>query len=263
MVNQMMKASKKLTALLAIGILAIGLTAGCGGSNGSSSSQEKVMRVGAETTYPPMEFNDNGKYIGFDIDLTEAIAKKMGYKYEFKSMGFDALIPALKSNDIDVVASAVNPTPERAQAVSFSDVYLNEGGFVVVVPKNKTDITSMDSLANKTIAAQIGTVPADMSKKVSGATVKEIDSISQIFNELKAGTADATILDAAVARYYLAQGADKDLKIVGEPTKSDGFVMLFRKDDKNMQEAVNKALKELKDDGTYQQIYDKWFKNKK
>lgn len=261
MFHQFSKTTKKFTLLLAIGMLTVGLTAGCGSD--TSSQQDKVLRVGAETTYPPMEFNDNGKYIGFDIDLTEAIAKKLGYKFEFKSMGFDALIPALKSNDIDLAASAINPTPERADAVAFSDVYLNEGGFVTVVPKNKTDITSMDSLANKTIAVQIGTVPADMAKKVPGANVKEIDSISQIFNELKAGTADGTILDAAVARYYLAQGADKDLKIVGEPTKADGYVMIFRKDNTKLRDDVNKALKELKEDGTYQKIYDKWFKKQK
>ena len=77
--------------------------------------------------------------------------------------------------------------------------------------------------------------------------------------ELKAGTIDGAIIDNAVAMYYLKQGADQDLKLVGEPTKSPGTVLGVKKDNKALQEAVNKALKELKEDGTYQKIYDKWF----
>ena len=77
--------------------------------------------------------------------------------------------------------------------------------------------------------------------------------------DLKAGTIDGAIIDNAVAMYYLKQGADKDLKLVGEPTKAPGTVLGVKKGNKELQDAVNKALKELKEDGTYQKIYDKWF----
>ena len=86
-----------------------------------------------------------------------------------------------------------------------------------------------------------------------------MDSNANIFMELKAGTIDGAIIDNAVAMYYLKQGADKDLKLVGEPTKAPGTVFGVKKGNKELQDAVNKALKELKEDGEYQKIYDKWF----
>ena len=252
--------SKKLALTLTAGLLAIGLLAGCGSSG--DQAKEKVLRVGAETTFPPFEFTEGDKYVGFDIDLADAVAKKMGYKMEFKSMGFDALIPALKSGDIDMIASGINPTPERAKAILFSDPYFDRGGFVTIVRKDTTGVNGMNDLAGKKIGAQIGTVSAELAHKVPNATVKETDSNSQLFTEFQAGTIDAAIQDNPVALYYMKQGADKDLKIVGTPVNPEPLVFGFRMDDKELQGKVNQALAELKKDGTYEKIYNKWFGNK-
>ena len=178
---------------------------------------------------------------------------------EFRSMGFDALIQAVPSGDIDMIAAGIDKTPEREKALDFSDVYFDQGGFITVVRKDNSTIHNMDELAGKTVGVQIGTVPADMAKKIPNTTVKEMDSNSNIFMELKAGTIDGAIIDNAVAMYYLKQGADKDLQLVGEPTKAPGTVLGVKKGNTELQQAVNKALKELKEDGTYQKIYDKWF----
>jgi len=244
---------KKLTAIALVAVAAMGLLAGCGNDKPKMTQQEGVLRVGSETTFPPFEFTEG------DVDLSEAIAKKLGLKMEFKSMGFDALIPAVQSGDIDMIAAGINATPEREKALDFSDVYFDQGGFITVVRKDNTTIHNMDELAGKTVGAQIGTIPVEMAQKIPGTTVKQIDSNANIFMELKAGTIDGAIIDNAVAMYYLKQGADKDLKLVGEPTQSPGTVLGVKKGNKALQEAVNKALKELKEDGTYQKIYDKWF----
>lgn len=252
---------KRLTAIitaLVVAVLAMTLFAGCG----SNTSDQKVLRVGAETTFPPFEFSDNDKYVGFDLDLTKAIADKLGYKYEFKSMGFDALIPALKTGDINVIASGINPTPERAKQVIFSEPYFTEGGFITLVNKGNTTIKSLDDLQGKTIVVQIGTVPVDIAKNIPGTKVKEVDSNAQLFTELKAGTADAAILDNAVAMYYLNNGAKEELKTVGKPVQPEPYVMAFRQDDTSLQKEVNRALAELKKDGTYDKIYAKWFGSK-
>lgn len=251
-------ATKKLLCLAGAAMLTVGLLGGCG-SDTSSGEPQKVLRVGSETTFPPFEFTEGDKYVGFDIDLADALAKKMGYKMEFKSMGFDALIPALQSNDIDMIAAGINATPERAKAVIFSEPYFKEGGFIVVTRKDNTTINGMKDLEGKRIVTQIGTIPTDMAKKIPNTTVKEVDSNSQIFNELNSGTADATILDNAVAMYYLKQGADKELRLAGTPTDPEGTVWAFRKSDTELRDKANKALEELKKDGTYQKIYEKWF----
>ena len=99
----------------------------------AASEQGKVIRVGAETTFPPFEFVENEKYVGFDLDLADAIVKQMGAKMEFKSMGFDALIPAIQSNQIDLIASGMDATPERAKQVLFSDPYFTENGYVILL----------------------------------------------------------------------------------------------------------------------------------
>ena len=254
-----MKKGIKTLGLSLCMVASLGLLAGCGSEKSKMTQEAGVLRVGSETTFPPFEFTEGDKYVGFDVDLSEAIAKKLGLKMEFKSMGFDALIPAVQSGDIDMIAAGINSTPEREKALDFSDVYFDQGGFITVVRKDNTSIHNMDELAGKTVGVQIGTVPVDMAKAIPNTTVKEMDSNSNIFMELKAGTIDGAIIDNAVAMYYLKQGADKDLKLVGEPTKSPGTVLGVKKGNKELQDAVNKALKELKEDGTYQKIYDKWF----
>ena len=252
---------KKLTAFALVAVAAMGLLAGCGNEKPKMTQQEGVLRVGSETTFPPYEFTEGDKYVGFDVDLSEAIAKKLGLKMQFVSMGFDALIPAAQSGDIDMIAAGINATPEREKVLTFSDVYFKDAGYVTVVRKDNTSINSMQDLAGKTVGAQIGTIPVDMAKAIPNTTVKEIDSNATIFMELNAGTIDGAIIDNAVAMYYLKQGADKDLRLAGQPSESPGTVLGFKKDNTALRDAVNKALKELKEDGTYQKIYEKWFGN--
>lgn len=253
------KTSKKLGLALMTGLLAVGLLAGCGSDTKSGEASQKVLRVGAETTFPPFEFTEGDKAVGFDIDLAEAVAKKIGYKFEFKSMGFDALIPALQSQNIDLIASGMTYTEERAKVVAFSKPYYEEGGFVVIVRNDNQDIMGVDGLAGKKVGAQIGNVSVEIAEKAKAGQVKSVDSTSQLFTELKTGTLDAVVLDNPVARYYLKQGADKDLKIVGTPVEGEPYVMATRKNDKELTDKVNKALDELKADGTYNKLVEKWF----
>ena len=113
-------------------------------------------------------------------------------------------------------------------------------------------------MEGKKIGAQVGTEPVKLIKEAKGE-VKQLDSNSQAFMELRAKTLDAFVLDQPVAMYYLKQGGDKDLKIVGTPKPGVGFVMAMKKENKELQAAVNKALKELKANGEYDKIFEKWF----
>lgn len=246
-------------AAVAIATVAL-VVAGCSStSQEKKSTEQKVLRVGSETTFPPFEFTEGDKYVGFDIDLSQAIAKEIGYKWEFRSMGFDALIPALRAGDIDMIAAGLDPTEDRKKVVLFSDPYFTEGGYTVIVRKDNTTIQGFESLEGKTIGAQIGTKPADMAKAIPGAKAKEIDSNAQMFLELKAGTIDAIIIDKAVGMYYLKQGADADAKIVGTPTDNTGLCLAISQNNPDLLKKVNEALATLKKNGEYQKIYDKWF----
>lgn len=255
--------NKKYTAVVAASLAMLTLVAGCGSNGGdkkdaAANKEEKVFRVGTEPTFPPFEFTENDKYVGFDMDFSQAIADKMGVKLEIKSMGFDALIPALKSGQIDMIAAGMDATPERQKQVLFTNVYF-KGGYCVVVPKDNTDITGFDSLKGKTVGAQVGTKAAEIASGIEGTTVKQFDANSQGWMELRSKTCDAVVIDNAVAMYFLTKGGAEDLKIVGEPIISSGSALAISKDHPETLEKVNKAIEELKQDGTYAKLYKKWF----
>lgn len=254
---------KKWKLALAAGMAAAALiAAGCGGSGSDSNAAADkggIIRVGAETTYPPFEFTQDDKYVGFDLDLSDAVIKQMGGKMEFKSMGFDALIPALQSNQIDLVASGMDVTPEREKQVAFSDIYFDKSGKVIIVLKDNDQIHDWDDLKGRVVCGQVGTKQVEFAQEAGAKEVKQVDSNSQAFMELRAKTVEAVVIDAPVGMYYLKQGGDKDMKIVGSQKEAVGFAFAMKKDNKELQEKVNKALKEVRENGTYDQIYEKWF----
>ena len=254
--------NKKMKAWLAVGALAAVLAvSGCGGNGDKAKSGDaaksgvpSIVRVGAETTFPPFEFTKDDKYVGFDLDLAEAVIKQMGSKMEFKSMGFDALIPAVQSGQIDMIASGLSANPEREKQVAFSDVYFDKNGFVIIVNKDNDSLKDWADLEGKKVGAQVGTEPVKMIQEAKGE-VKQLDSNAQAFMELRAKTLDAFVVDQPVAMFYMKQGGSEDLKIVGTPKTDVGFVFAMKKENKELQAAVNKALKELKANGEYDKIF--------
>lgn len=246
---------KWITTALLVTTTAAALT-GCGSSETAKSS-DKPLIVGTEPSFPPFEMTENDTYVGFDIDLANAIGEKLGRKVEIKTMGFDALIPALKSGQIDLIASAMSATEERKKQVDFTDPYYI-GGSVIVVRKNNTDIRGWDDITGKTVAVQAGSKPADFAEK-QGALLKQFDANYQCLQELQVGASEAAALDKAVALYYISKGGLSDLKVVGEPKKLAGSAMAINKGNEKELKEINAALQAMKKDGTYTKLYQKWF----
>lgn len=236
----------------------ISLLAGCGSQDTKTAEKtDKPLIVGTEPSFPPFESTEGDSYVGFDIDLAQAIGDKLGRKVEIKAMGFDALIPALKSNQIDIIASAMSATDERKKQVDFTAPYYI-GGSVIVVRQDNTTIKGWDDITGKQVAVQAGSKPADFAEK-QGAVLKQFDANYQCLQELQTGASEAVAIDKAVALYYIAKGGLSDLKVVGEPKKLAGSAMAIDKGHEKELESINKALAELKADGTYTQLYKKWF----
>jgi glutamine transport system substrate-binding protein len=262
----MMKKMSLVMCLFAALVMAV---SGCGGSQQSSSSsssgksEAKVLKVGTEPTFAPFEFQkkDSSEFDGFDMDLVRAIGKQMGRKVEIQNMGFDALIPALKSGNIDVAMSGMSITDERKKAVDMSDPYYTSG-LTIVVRQDDNSIKSLNDLNGKTIAVQIGTTGAAKAGKVPNAVVKTFDTNSAVFLELNNKNADAVIIDAPVAAYYLNSEGKGKAKMVGEKMEAEDYGAAFAKGSKLTAE-FNKALAELKKNGEYDKIYAKWFGAKK
>ena len=253
---------KKVLFLLTALVMAVMMVAGCGGGGGEKKAAEapKVLRVGTEPTFAPFEFQKEGskEFDGFDMDLIRAIGKQLNMKVEIQNMGFDALIPALNSGNIDVAAAGMSITPDRQKAVDMSDPYY-VAGLVVVVNKDNEAIKSINDLNGKGISVQIGTTGAERAAKVPDAKVKNFNTNAEVFLELKNKGIDAVIIDKPVAEYFLATGGGKDFaKIVGDTLEAESFGISLKKNSPLTKE-INKALLDLKKNGEYDKIYTKWF----
>lgn len=242
--------------VVAITLMSMMLT-GCGG--GDKKAAEKVLKVGTEPSFAPFEFQKKGssEITGFDIDLIKAVGAKAGYKVEIMNMGFDALIPALGTGNIDVVASGMTINEERKKAVSFSDPYYTSG-LIVLVNKDNNEIKSIKDLEGKRIACQIGTTGEKKSRSVKDAKVTAFNTNVEATLELKNKGVDAVINDSPVVGYYLAQGGNQTAKTVGEVMEAEEYGFAVKKDSK-LQGELSKALSDLKKNGEYDKIYKTWF----
>ena len=245
---------KGLTLVMAVGIAA-GVLAGCGSD---TSSDKKVLTFGAETTYPPFEYAEDHTYKGFDVDLSNALAKEMGYEAKFVSLPFDGLIPALQSKQIDAIASGLVVTKEREAKVNFTEPYYHVK-LVMVVRQDTNNVNGESDIAGKTVGAQIGTTGAMLAQSKQGTTVKEFDAISTMLQDLEGGNIQIAMLDEPVAKYYIQKLNMKDLKIVPVGLQDHTVAIAVRNDDKELLDKMNAAFEKLKANGEYDKVQQKWF----
>ncbi len=255
-------------AMLAAMVLTLAVSSvGCGGSQPKEQAKEPAkdaakpkLVVGSDTTFAPFEFTDpnTGKYIGFDVELIQAIADEAGYELDFQSMAFDGLIAALQANQINAAISAMTITPERAKVVDFSEPYYKSGLIVAVQTKNN-DIKGFEDLKGKKIAVQSGTTGAMQAEKATDKDkITYFTNTDQALLELKNGGADAVINDYPVSAYFIQQG-NNDVKLVGEILSAEEYGIAVPKGQTETLEKINAALKKLKENGKYAEIYKKWF----
>jgi len=272
-----------LVATLAV-ITCIGLAACSGSSSSSSASSTSTttssasstsgatgsyklitageLTIGASQDFPPFENlnSSTGKPEGFSIDLMNALCDQMGLKCTYlPSIKFDALIPALVSGTkMDVAVSSFTITPEREQEIDFTDPYFDSNQSIVVM-KN-SGITSVDQLAGKKIGAQSGTTGQEWAEEnVPTATTVAFDEVTAVFAALQSGQVDAVSIDLPVAQNMIKNGYS-DATIIKETPTGEQYGIAVNKDNPELTKALNEALATIKANGTYDQIYDKWFK---
>jgi ABC-type amino acid transport substrate-binding protein len=258
---------KKLWVLMCVLVLAVGvLAAGCGGSDTKKDAgakpapSKKELIVGTEPSFAPFEFpKENSKeFTGFDIELIQAIAKDMGYeKCTIANMGFDALIPALDAGNIDVAIAGMTITDARAQKVNFSKPYY-KSGLAVVVSKD-SNIKGVEDLKGKKIAAQLGTTGAMRAEKIEGAKVTSFDTNNLACLELKNHAVDAVIGDLPVEQYFLKTGGSAYAKIVGPTLTAEDYGIAVAKKNTELVKNIDKSLENLKKNGEFDKLYQKWF----
>lgn len=217
-----------------------------------------VIVFGSDTTYAPFEWIDpqTGNAVGFDVDLANLLASKIGVKAQIVTADFSGIIPALQTGKFDAIISSLTITDERKKEVDFSDPYYNSGQILAVQSSNNS-ITKPEDLVGKTVGVQTGTTGEEAAKQIKGAIVKSYPDIQLALSDLEIGRIDAVINDLPVSLYYAK--THPKIKLVGSLFTTEQYGIAFRKDEPELRDAINNALKEIKADGEYSALYKKWF----
>ncbi len=224
--------------------------------------QEKgVINVGLEGTYPPFSFVDeSGKLAGFEVELSEALAKELGVKVKLQPTPWDGILAALQSKRLDVVVNQVTISEERKKAYDFSKPYTVSGIQALVLKKNlqALKINGADDLAGKKVGVGLGTNYEQWVKQeVPKADVRTYNDDPSKFQDLRVGRIDAILIDRLAALEY-AQKA-KDTAVTGEAFSRQESGIAVRKGEPELLEAINKALDKLRADGTLTKLSEKYF----
>lgn len=228
---------------------------------GSAVAAEK-LRIGTEGGMPPFNMLDpSGKATGFDVDISYALCEKMAAECSIVLVDWDGSIPALNAKKFDFLASSMSITEERKQAVSFTDaIYTNSLQYIA--PKSSDFKTDNASVKGKVIGAQRATVSSLWLEDNLGSDIEIMlyDKNEDAFMDLAAGRIDAILADKLLSWEWLNSSTGKDFEFKGEPVfDSDKVGIAVRKGNEQLTERLNKALKEIVEDGTYEKINAKYF----
>lgn len=227
----------------------------------SGVASAEVLRVGTDATFAPFEFVDvkTRRVVGFDVELIEAVGRIMGTEVQVVNAAWDSLLPGLNAGHFDAIIAAMTITEERLKSVDFSDPYFETGQVIVVRPNTK-DINGPDDLKGKRVGVQIGTTGHLTADKIGGVNVRTFDTAPLAFMALKLGQLHAVVVDEIVAIQERNANPGQTV-IVGEPFETEQYGIAVRKGQADLLERINEALKQIRADGTYDQLYDKWIAN--
>ena len=217
------------------------------------------IKIATESSYKPFSYTDaDGKLIGYEIELVDALCTQMKADCEVISQDWDGLIPGLNAQKFDAVIAGMSITPERQEVVEFSDPYFHTG--IILIGKKGDDISVAD-LKGQPVASQRSTVASQyLQDEHKEADIKLYDTQDNAYLDLTSGRVRAMMSDKVTGIDWLKTDAGKDYEVKGEEisTDEDAMGIAFRKDDALVAK-FNTALAELKDNGTYDQITGSYF----
>ena len=222
------------------------------------ASAEKLF-VATDTNFKPFSFkNSDGDYVGMDLDLWDAVAKKAGLEYEMHPMDFGGIIPGLQTGNIDVAVAGMSVKSSREKVIDFAMPYFRAGLVIMVRPDN-TDIKDIGDFKGKTVCTKLATSSVDYIKKnASPAKLTQLPNVSDCFMELLAGGTDAVMFDLPPLADYATNAGKGKVKILAPMHMGHHYAMAVPAGSK-VRDKISIAILELSEDGTYDKIYRKWF----
>jgi polar amino acid transport system substrate-binding protein len=239
---------------LLLGVLVVGALAAC------AKAPDTVYKIGTNAEYPPFEsVDDAGNIIGFDADIMDALAESAGFKYEFVNTRWDGIFVALQSGEFDAVISAATITDERAEIVDFSDPYFNAGQMIAVREADKDKITTVADLDGIKVGVQLGTTGDQWASENTKAEMVRYDEITFAFQALANGDVDAVFNDGPTSAEIIQANPELGAVMVGDPITDEFYGIAVNKEKSDLLEMINEGLAEIRSNGTYDEIYQKWF----
>lgn len=244
-----------------IGMLAGAVAALALGANFAAAD----LKIGySAENYPPFsEKGADGKWVGWEVEIQQALCAAMKEKCEIVEVAWDGIIPALTAKKIDAIIASMSITDERKQTIAFSDKYYNTPA-VIVAPKKSAITDKADTLKGKIVGVQVSTIHANYAEKYyGGATIKSYPNFDDHNQDLVAGRVDAVVGDSLAFQDFLKSAAGACCEVKGELNDlaifGPGVGVGIRKDDKALLDKFNAAIKQIRSDGTFDKISKKYF----
>lgn len=249
-----MRGMRRKAGLLALILLAMAaVLAGCG--------QNKTLKVGMENNFKPFTYTEGGEHKGFEVELWDAIARKSGIHYELVPMDSRELSPALKEGKIDLAIAGMTVNKARKDQLAFSDPYF-QTGLVLVTAQDNTDIKGKDDLKGKSVATKSDSTAFAYAGKLPGVKeVKGYPDINQAYADLIAKKTDCVLFDERNAHEYAQNAGKGQVKVVGDVLNKESYAIAAKKQNRHLGR-VNSAISEIVGNGTYENLYMKWFGGK-
>ncbi len=254
---------KKFLCMVLVGIMAVACLAGCGQKKGDQLEAIKKagkIVIAMEGQWAPWTYHDETeKLVGYDTEVGQAIAKKLGVEAEFVEGEWDGLFTGMDSGKYDIIINGVDITDERKAKYDFSTPYAYDRT-VLIVKEDNTSITKFEDLKGKKTANSLGSVYADMAADF-GAEVQNVDTLAQTIDMLLAGRIDATLNAETSYIDYKKEKPEAAIKVVSKTESANEIAIPMRKGNETaaLREAINKAIEELRADGTLKALSEKYF----
>ncbi|MFQ8603259.1 MAG: amino acid ABC transporter substrate-binding protein [Anaerovoracaceae bacterium] len=255
---------RKLLCIAMVMIMAFGVFAlsGCGGDDKAADSDKLI--VGLDDTFAPMGFRDEaGELVGFDIDLASAVGEELGMDVEFKPIDWNAKEMELDSGSVSCVWNGMSITPDRKENMALSDKYLNNKIVLMTLENSDLDVKAASDMADLKIGTQVDSSALEMLKSNEAYdsfkdNVSEYDTYDTAIMDLKAGRIDVIAVDQVLGE-YTNKNLGGELKECTYSLGDDYYVIGFAKDNTDLRDKVNDAIKTLVDNGKAAEISEKWF----
>ncbi|WP_197277533.1 amino acid ABC transporter substrate-binding protein [Bacillus sp. FJAT-27245] len=219
---------------------------------------EGTLVVGTEGTYPPFTFHDDkGKLTGFDVEIAEEVGKRLGVEVKFLETQWDAIFAGLDAKRFDMIANQVGIRPDRQEKYLFSEPYITSAA-VLIAREDNNKVKKFEDIKGLQSAQSMTSNYADIARKY-GAKIVGVDGFNQAVELLNSKRVDVTINDKIAFLDFKKNRPEAKVKVVATESDVSKSGLMFRKDSQTLVDEVNKALKDMVDDGTYDNISKKWF----